>query len=217
MMTGPDAAPRRRFDGVLFDLLTALLDSWSLWNAVAGGAEPGRRWRAEYLQRTYRTGAYRPYEDMVAEAAEAVGLSRGLAAALAGRYGDLRPWPDVPATLGRLAAAGMRLGVVTNCSEQLGRIAARRVGIDFDVVVTAEGAGAYKPHPRTYTLALAELGVAPERCLFVAGSAYDLVGTAAVGLATYWHDRVGMVAPDGALPLLAHHSSLQALPEIALG
>jgi len=28
---------------------------------------------------------------------------------------------------------------------------------------------------------------------------------------------MGMVAPDGALPLLAHHSSLQALPEIALG
>ena len=117
----------------------------------------------------------------------------------------------------RVLGHGMRLGVVTNCSEQLGRIAARRVGIDFDVVVTAEGAGAYKPHPRTYTLALAELGVAPERCLFVAGSAYDLIGTAAVGLATYWHDRMGMVAPDGALPLLAHHSSLQALPEIALG
>ena len=70
----PGCCTRRRFDGVLFDLLTALLDSWSLWNAVAGGAEPGRRWRAEYLQRTYRTGAYRPYEDMVAEAAEAVGV-----------------------------------------------------------------------------------------------------------------------------------------------
>ena len=62
-----------RFDAVLFDLLTALLDSWSLWNAVAGGEEAGRRWRAEYLRITYRTGAYRRYEALVAEAAEATG------------------------------------------------------------------------------------------------------------------------------------------------
>jgi hypothetical protein len=26
----------RAYDGVLFDLLTALLDSWTLWNNVAG-------------------------------------------------------------------------------------------------------------------------------------------------------------------------------------
>lgn len=30
-----------------------------------------------------------------------------------------------------------RLGVVTNCSQRLGRIAAKRVGVEFDVVVTA--------------------------------------------------------------------------------
>jgi len=56
-----------------------VLDSWSLWNAVAGGAEQGRQWRAAYLQITYKTGAYRPYTDLVAEAAEAVGLPRDLA------------------------------------------------------------------------------------------------------------------------------------------
>jgi hypothetical protein len=31
----------RRYDAVLFDLLTALLDSWTLWTEVAG--EPARR------------------------------------------------------------------------------------------------------------------------------------------------------------------------------
>jgi 2-haloacid dehalogenase len=215
-MTGPNSPPRRRFDGVLFDLLTALLDSWTLWNDVAGGEAMGRRWRAEYLQRTYRTGAYRPYEVLVAEAAEAIGLPRGVADTLADRYPELKPWPDVRDVLGQLAAAGMRLGVVTNCSEKLGRIAARCVGIDFDVVVTAERAGFYKPDQRTYRLGLAELGLAPERCLFVAGSAYDLVGTAAVGLTTYWHDRVGMAPPGGAPPPHAHHRTLGALPSVAL-
>jgi 2-haloalkanoic acid dehalogenase type II len=199
----------RRYDAVLFDLLTALLDSWTLWNDVAGGADRGAPWRAAYLRITYRTGAYRPYEDLVAEAAKAVGLPRRLAADLHARYGELQPWDDVPDTLTRLAAAGMRLGVVTNCSERLGRVAADRTGTRFDVLVTAERAGVYKPAPRAYRLALEELDVTPERCLFVAGSAYDLTGTAAIGLPTYWHDRIGMTLPEGAPLPLAHHATLR--------
>lgn len=200
-----------RFDAVLFDLLTALLDSWSLWNAVAGSEENGRRWRAEYLRITYRTGAYRPYEDLVAEAAEAVSLPHRLAQDLEDRYGELRPWPGVTQTLQALAAKSVPLGVVTNCSERLGRIAASCVGVEFNVVVTAERAGFYKPDPRPYELGLQALGVERSRCLFVAGSAYDLVGTRQVGLATYWHDRIGMAAPDGVLPPLAHENTLDLL------
>jgi 2-haloacid dehalogenase len=199
------------YDAVLFDLLTALLDSWTLWNDVAGDADRGRAWRAAYLLITYRTGAYRPYEALVAEAAETVGLPRRLADELDARYAELQPWDDVPEVLSNLAAAGLRLGVVTNCSERLGRVAAERTGAHFDVLVTAERAGFYKPDPRTYRLALHELHVPPARCLFVAGSAYDLVGTAAVGLPTYWHDRIGMTPPDGAAPPLAHHATLRPL------
>ena len=201
-----------RFDAVLFDLLTALLDSWSLWNAVAGSEEAGRRWRAEYLRITYRTGAYQSYEDLVAEAAEAVGMPRRLAKDLEDRYGELQPWPGVTQTLQALAARSIPLGVVTNCSERLGRIAADRVGVDFTAVITAEQAGFYKPDPRPYQLGLQALGVDASRCLFVAGSPYDLVGTAKVGLATYWHDRVGMAAPDGATAPLAHEATLDLLP-----
>ena len=73
----------RTFDVVLFDLLTALLDSWTLWNIVAASPEDGRKWRAAYLRRTYETGAYRPYETLVAEAAVEVGLSPARAAQLA--------------------------------------------------------------------------------------------------------------------------------------
>jgi 2-haloacid dehalogenase len=212
-----DRTGSRRYDAVLFDLLTALLDSWTLWNAVAGGAEPGGRWRAEYLRRTYGTGAYRPYEELVADSAVAVGLPRSLAGELSARYGELQPWPGVAPVLRQLAEAGLRLGIVTNCSESLGRIAASRVGVSFDVVVTAERAGCYKPDSRAYRLALDELHVPAERCLFVAGSAYDLFGTAGVGLPTYWHDRVGMPRPDGAPEPLAHHRTLEQLPGCLLG
>ena len=207
----------RRFDAVLFDLLTALLDSWTLWNAVAGGEEAGRRWRAEYLRITYGTGRYQPYETLVGNAAEAVGLSRNLADELAARYGEIAPWPEAPAVLGALHRAAVPLGVVTNCSEVLGRLAAGRLGVPFAVVVTAERAGCYKPDPAPYQLALHEMGVAADRCLFVAGSAYDLFGTAHVGLPTWWHDRIGMAQPTGARSPLARHASLAPLVADVLG
>ncbi len=192
-----EAGTAPRYQAVLFDLLTALLDSWSLWNRTAGSEAAGRQWRLEYLKRTYGCGPYRAYETLVAEAAAAVGLDRSYAQALERNWLDLNPWPDAVAVLTALAGSH-RLGVVTNCSERLGRIAAERVGVPFEVVVTSESAGYYKPDPHPYRLALEQLGLAPDRVLFVAGSAYDLVGTARVGLDTFWHNRAGLTAPPGA-------------------
>jgi 2-haloalkanoic acid dehalogenase type II len=206
-----------RFDAVLFDLLTALLDSWTLWNRVAGSEESGGKWRAAYLRRTYQQGRYRPYETLVAEAATEVGLPSALTQCLAGGYQELKPWPEVPEVLGALRRAGLRLGVVTNCSDALGRTAVACTGFDFDVVVTAEGAGYYKPDPRPYEQALAGLGLTASRCLFVAGSAYDLFGTSKVGLPTYWHDRIGTKpAPNMPVPL-AHHRTLSPLLDVVRG
>ena len=197
----------------MFDLLTALIDSWTLWNAVAGNEGNGRCWRAAYLKRTYGEGHYRPYETLVAEAAVEVGLPAGLAAALAARYGELRPWPEVLAAVRGIA----KMAVVTNCSEALGHLAAARTGMAFDVVVTAERAGFYKPHRRPYELALEELGVAADEALFVTGSAYDLFGAASVGLPVYWHDRIGMAMPAGAPPPLCRQASLRPLVPLVAG
>jgi 2-haloalkanoic acid dehalogenase type II len=206
--------PNDRFDAVLFDLLTGLLDSWTLWNSVAGSPENGRQWRDAYLRRTYETGAYRPYELLVAEAASEVGLSQELAGQLALRYGELRPWPEVREVLGALRRGGIALGIVTNCSQELGAQAVACAGVAFDVVVTAERAGYYKPDPRPYRMALGELSVEPARCLFVAGSAYDLFGTNKVGLRAYWHDRIGMTPPPGTPEPVAYHRSLYPLLDI---
>jgi 2-haloalkanoic acid dehalogenase type II len=201
---------------ILFDLLTALLDSWTLWDAVAGGRDDGRRWRAAYLEMTYAEGRYRPYETLVREAAVAVGLPGELSDRLASRYGELMPWPEAAELLETLQAR-VPLAVVTNCSEELGRIAAARTGIAFQTIVTAERAGFYKPHPAPYLLALAELGVAPPDALFVAGSAYDLAGAAGVGLPVFWHDRVGMTMLPEAPPPRWHEKSLDRLTEIVPG
>lgn len=206
----------RHYNAVLFDLLTALLDSWSLWNDVAGDETAGRRWRAAYLRRTYGTGPFRPYETLVAEAATDVQLDPRLADTLAARYAALRPWPGVVAALAALETAGVPMGIVTNCSESLGRVAVARIPTPFAVVVTAERAGYYKPDPHPYRLALNELGVSARRCLFVAGSAYDLVGASGVGLDIWWHDRIGMKRPPDAPSPLRHTRTLEGLPAFVL-
>jgi 2-haloacid dehalogenase len=206
--------PGCHFDAILFDLLTALLDSWTLWNRVAGSDDGGGRWRAAYLRRTYQTGLYRPYETLVAEAAIEASLPSALASRLAARYHELKPWPEVTEVLDALRHVGLKLGVVTNCSEALGATAVVCTGVGFDVVVTAERAGYYKPDPRPYKQALAELGMTASRCLFVAGSVYDLFGTSKVGLPTYWHDRIGLDLPENIPKPLAHHRSLLPLLDL---
>lgn len=202
----------QKYQAILFDLLTALLDSWSVWDRTAGSEQAGRAWRAEYLRLTYGCGAYQPYEELVAQAVQNVGLAPDLAQQLDRNWLDLQPWPDVAATLSRLRQ-DYRLGVVTNCSARLGQLAAGRVGVPFEVVVTSEQAGFYKPDPRPYQMALEKLGLSAERVLFVAGSAYDMFGTAQVGLDTFWHNRIGLAAPAGAPSPLAESARITDLLE----
>lgn len=190
-------------EAVVFDLLTALLDSWSLWNGAAGSAADGLRWRRAYLELTYGCGAYRPYEDLVREAAAQAGVTASVADALTARWNTLQPWPEAQRVLRNLADAGVRLGVVTNCSTHLGRQAADRVGVPFAVVVTSEDTGYYKPRPEPYLAALDRLGTDPARTLFVAGSPADIPGAAGVGMPVFWHNRAGMpFVADTARPLL---------------
>src|SRR3954454_8499081 len=132
----------RRYDAVVFDLLTALIDSWSLWNAVAGSAEAGMRWRRRYLQLTYQAGVYSPYEGLVRRAAVECAMPEGVAGELVRRWSELAPWPEAHAVVGELARR-VPLGILTNCSERLGSIAAARAGGPFAAVLAAESIGYY--------------------------------------------------------------------------
>ena len=195
---------------VLFDLLTALLDSWTVWNAAAGSEASGRAWRAEYLRLTYGCGAYEPYEELVAAAADRVGLKPDVVAALEARWLDLPVWSGAQQALDAIAGR-TKLAVVTNCSRRLGLLAAARLKTSWDCVVTAEDAGYYKPDPHPYRLALTLLSVEPGEAAFVAGSGYDLIGTGRVGLRTYWHNRVGLPRPPDAPPAAIESENLDGL------
>jgi 2-haloacid dehalogenase len=180
-----------KYQAVVLDLLSALLNSWKLWNEIAGSEEIGLRWRKRYIQLTYAAGKYRPYEDIIREAAQIEGIPGDRPIQLIRSWDKLEPWPETREVLERLQPHAT-LVVITNCSEKLGAIAVEKTGIPFAQVVTAERVGYYKPHAHAYRLTLELLGVHPHQALFVAGSPADQPGAAGVGMPVFWHNRLNL-------------------------
>lgn len=207
-MTDPAA-----IHGVACDLLTALVDSWTVWEWVAGDPEHGRRGRQASLRMVTSCGAYRSYEEIVAEATREVGLPPGKAKELLQRWEEIAPYPDSGPALAALQRAGKRLAVVTNCSQPLAELAAGRLPVKWDAIVSAEQAGFYKPHPVPYRAGCEALGLRPERVVFAAGSAHDVPGAAGIGLRVYWANRRNAGPPEGPTPWVTR-PDLSALPDL---
>lgn len=201
----------QRYDAVVFDLLTALLNSWKLWNSAAGSEEAGLRWRKAYLGLTYDCGPYRPYEDLVRAAADIAELPRAAPERLVARWSDLQPWDDVADVVGALARK-VPLGIATNCSMALTDAAVFAVGVKFAAVSCAEETGYYKPRPEPYLAVLTKLGTDPARTLFVAGSSADVPGATSVGMPVFWHNRAGLAfTSDKARPMVVSNTLLPLL------
>jgi hypothetical protein len=86
--------------------------------------------------------------------------------------------------------------------ELLASQAAAVTGGSFEVIMSAERAGAYKTDPRAYRAGLAALGLPAERLLFVAGSAHNVPGAGSVGMPVYWSNRRGLTKPLGRGPIV---------------
>ena len=174
------------------------------------------------------SGEYRPYREVLAAAARGVARDAGLelsedaAAAFGQSVGDWPAFPDSPGALRRLAER-YRLGVVTNCDEELFAASNERLGVRFDWVITAERVRSYKPNPRHFEVALEEIGLPRERLLHVAQSLFhDHVPAKLLGLSTVWIDRRAGRAGSGATPPAdaepdAVFPSLAAFADAALG
>ena len=117
--------------------------------------------------------------------------------------GSVVDWPafgDSSDALHRLQRR-FRLGVITNCDDDLFAASAERLGVRFDWVITAQQAGSYKPNEANFRLAFERLGLPRERIVHVAQSLYhDHVPAKRLGLTTVWIDRRGDRAGAGATP-----------------
>ena len=79
-----------KYDAVVFVLLTSLIDTWPLWNEIAGSELMRRKQRARYLEITYRKFNYKKYEDLVLSPAEDVGLNSNIAQNLIQKWSSLK-------------------------------------------------------------------------------------------------------------------------------
>ena len=83
---------------------------------------------------------------------------------------------------------------------------ARRAGLPWDCVLSAELFRAYKPDPAVYRGAADLLGVAPGELLMVAAHPGDLAAAARAGLKTAYVDRPLEHGPGGPREATAGHS-----------
>ena len=95
-----------------------------------------------------------------------------------------RPIPGAVEALERLQGAGLALACVSNWDASLGAQLERAgLGSYFTTVVSSAEAGAAKPEPGAFTVALTRLGVEPARALHIGDTDADSEGAAAAGLA----------------------------------
>jgi 2-haloacid dehalogenase len=133
-----------------------------------------------------------------------------------------RPWPDTVAALRQLKTR-FRLAILSNVDDDLFALTRPQLEVEFDEVVTAQQAQAYKPSLKLFELALSRIQAPAHRVLHVGQSIYhDVIPAQALGLATVWVNRpsarpgVGAVLAAEGRPDLTV-SSLAELAEIALG
>jgi 2-haloacid dehalogenase len=100
----------------------------------------------------------------------------------------LDPWPDAVRGLTRLKT---RYTICTLSNGNLGLLTdmAKRAGLPWDCILSAEVFRAYKPDPTTYLGVARVFDVAPEQVMLVAAHHDDLAGARACGLQTAYIER----------------------------
>jgi 2-haloacid dehalogenase len=204
-----------QFDALTFDCYGTLID----WEAgILAGLRPAVATRAadpsddELLEAYARVeselegGPYRRYREILGRCLREVAADYAAApdlaevAAFADSVGEWPAFPDSVAALARLHER-FRLGVITNCDDDLFARSATRLETTFDWVVTAQQAGSYKPNEHNFEVAFERIGLPRERILHVAQSLYhDHVPAKRLGLSTVWIDRRADRPGGGATP-----------------
>jgi len=153
-------------------------------------------------------GPWLPYRQVLQRGLAEVCRMRGIRPTnqqLADFGASVADWPAFTDSAGalELLRRRYRLGVITNCDDDLFAHSNRKLGEHFEWIITAEQAQSYKPSHRNFELALERIGMPAASILHVAQSLYhDHVPANAMGLATAWinrrHDRPGFGATPAA-------------------
>ena len=108
----------------------------------------------------------------------------------------LEPWPDSVPGLKRLKNK-YTLVTLSNGNISLLANMAKFSGLPWDVILSAELAGHYKPDKEVYLMAVNLLDLAPEEIMMVAAHRYDLDAASELGFRTAYLSRPFEFGPEG--------------------
>jgi 2-haloacid dehalogenase len=187
---------------ITFDCFGTLIDWTGGFRAVL---EPVAGDRVEALMRTYHSiersmeteVPHRLYRDVLTagleQAAQTVGVALAAADAdiLVRRWGEQPLFPDVPAGLGAVRQAGWKIGILTNCDDDLiARTVANNPALAPDLIVTAQQVGSYKPAFGHFVRFEQQTGVARANWVHAANSWFhDIEPAQRYGVTRIWVNR----------------------------
>jgi len=150
-------------------------------------------------------GAFRPYREVLQSVVQQFGDELGFVPtveeirSLPDSLALWKPWPDTVAALHQLKSR-YRLAILSNVDDDLFAATRPQLEVEFDEVITAQQAQAYKPSLKIFEFALARIQVPAHRILHVGQSVYhDVIPAQALGLATVWVNRPSARAGVGAV------------------
>jgi 2-haloacid dehalogenase len=139
---------------------------------------------------------WRPYRDVLTDGLElaaqrsGVELPAAASGALVAAWPGMEIFPDVAEALTDLVRSGWRLGVLTNCDDDLFASTAAKLPVPAEVVVTAEQVRSYKPDLAHFRKFAELTGATPASWIHVANSwVHDILPASRMGLRSVWVDR----------------------------
>jgi len=202
-----------RFRIITFDCYGTLID-WE--TGILGAIRPilaahGAHLTDAEILRMYgeieaeeESGGYHPYKEVLQAVVRGFGTRLGFLPtnheqqSLPNSLASWKPFPDTVAALRQLKRK-FKLGILSNIDDELFSATARQLEINFDQVVTASQARAYKPSLELFRLAQNRVALPPQQWLHAAQSVYhDVVPAQALGISTVWVNRASPRPNSGA-------------------
>ena len=200
-----------KFEGIracVFDAYGTLFDVHGPVARLAAEIGPkaddiSQLWRRKQLEYTWLRSLMGVHADFwhvtgdaLNYALEAHGVSEpGLRDEIMALYLKLDAYPDVKDALQAVKAKSQRTAILSNGSPSMLDSAVRSAGLEklFDLVLSVEDVGIYKPSRRVYRLAMQRLQIqdAPSIC-FISANTWDAQAAAQFGFQTVRVDRFGL-------------------------
>jgi len=117
---------------------------------------------------------------------------------LMGIWLQLKIWPDVSLALKTFKDQGIRLGFLSNLTEEMLRINSKNSNIQdaFEFYLSTDRVNAFKPDPRAYQMGLEAFKLPKQNIAFAAFGAWDAVGASWFGYPTVWVNRLNFTAEN---------------------